>query len=86
MAVFEIHYGFDIKNKKNDYELSYWERGTFDIEEPSKAAIDTAELRKEILNMAHQACKKGDYVIYANYHKISKKKGSVLNERTVLKS
>lgn len=86
MAVFEIHYGFDIKNKRDDGELSYWERGTFDIEEPTKAAIDTAELKKEILNMAHQACKKGDYVNYANYHKIVKKKGSVLNERTVLKS
>ena len=86
MAVFEIHYGFDIKNKRDDGVLSYWERGTFDIEEPNKAAIDIPELKKEILNMAHQACKKGDYVNYANFHKILKKTGSVLNERTVLKS
>ena len=75
MKKFIISYSFDIKNKGNMDDLAYWERGTYEIEVPSRGAIDTSRLQDTIRKMAKDACKdKKDFVFYANFYNIEEVK------------
>lgn len=69
---FVVHYGFDIKSPKA-VDLAYYERDSFELEGNSITDFDTDLIKQKILQMANAKCKKGQDVIYANYHRIEKK-------------
>ena len=70
MPIFEIKYSFDIRDNQTE-ELSYWERGSFEVEAPTKKEIDGDSLRNKINQLARKHCTKTQEVVaYANYYGI----------------
>lgn len=71
---FLVHYCFTIKDPKQE-ELAYWERDVMEVEAKSMKDIDTALIQQRIRQMAEDKIEgKNQEVIYANYHKIEKKR------------
>lgn len=70
MPIFEVKYSFDIRDNLTE-ELSYWERGTFEVEASDKNNVNTDAIRIKIKELAREHCTKTHEVIsYANYYSI----------------
>lgn len=70
MKVFRISYSFEIKDSRTE-NITYWERGTYDVELASKADFDGERSRATIKRLAQAHIEQTtEFVFYANYYHI----------------